>query len=135
MKTHVRHVRHAIDPSSENGGPGKGYGVIKAARGVAAHIGFAAGSPDASDNVKLHATHVSTSAENIVTWADEVMSLSDKVLAAGSAEEAAQYVRRISDYCTRIVEGYGDKTWKEGEGGLAQARQHLGFLMKGEGMM
>ena len=55
VKTHIRHVRHAIDASSEPSfsGPGKGYGVIKAAGGVAKHINFAAGSSDSSGEVDM----------------------------------------------------------------------------------
>ncbi|MBI3993102.1 MAG: hypothetical protein HY342_07495 [Candidatus Lambdaproteobacteria bacterium] len=136
MQTHARHVRHAIDPSSEpGGGPGKGYGVLKSAQGVVAHIGFAAKSPDASDNVKLHAVHIATSAQDAVEWAQRIMTLSGQVLAARSADEAAGPAREIQTLATQIVEGAGAKSWKQGEGGIAQARQHLGFLMKGEGMM
>ncbi len=134
MQTHTRHVRHAIDPSTENGGPGKGYGVLKAAKGVIAHIGFAANADDASKNVKLHETHVSTSMKNVVNWAGHVLELSERVLAASSASEAAGPVREMRKLTTQIVEGAGNKTWKEGEGGVAQARQHMGFMAKGEGM-
>ena len=77
VKTHIRHIRHAIDTTTESSGPGMGYGVIKAARGVAKHINFAAGSSDASANVKLHATHVATSAKNVVRWSNRVILLSE----------------------------------------------------------
>jgi len=134
MKMHTRHVRHAIDPSTESGGPGKGYGLIKAAKGVVAHIGFAAGSPGASANVKLHAVHVATAAQDAVDWGEQILALSDKVLAANTAAEAAGPVQEIRTLTRQIVEGAGGKSWKKGEGGLAQARQHMGFMAKGEGM-
>ena len=38
MQLHIRHVRHAVDPSAEPKGPGKGYGVSKAAKDVETHI-------------------------------------------------------------------------------------------------
>jgi hypothetical protein len=134
MQMHVHHVRHAIDPSSEKGGPGKGYGVLKAAQGVVAHVGFAAGSPDASPNVKLHATHIATSAQDVLDWSKEVMALSDKVLAATTAQEAAGPTLEIQKLATAMLEGTGGKSWQKGEGGVAQAMQHLGLLRKGEGM-
>lgn len=140
MKTHTHHVRHAIDASTENGGPGKGYGAKKAAMGVAAHIGFAAGSDGASDNVKLHSVHVGTAARNVVGWCDEIIALSNEVLAATSAAEAAPKVKQIQALTGRILNGFdadgnGNVTWQKGEGGLAQAKQHMGFMKKGEGMM
>ena len=38
MKRHIAHVLNAIDPTVEASGPGKGYGVVKAAKGAATHI-------------------------------------------------------------------------------------------------
>jgi hypothetical protein len=134
MQLHTHHVRHAMDPASEKGGPGKGYGVIKAAKGVVAHIGFAAASEGASDNVKLHAVHVSTATQDVVDWGEQVMALSEKVLAATSASEAAGPVQEIQTLTKQILEGAGGKSWKKGEGGIAQAKQHMGFMEKGEGM-
>ena len=56
IQRHVRHVRHAVDPSTESGGPGKGYGLLRAAKGVATHIKLAANSDGSSENIELHAT-------------------------------------------------------------------------------
>ncbi|MGH6943296.1 MAG: hypothetical protein ACREH6_03625, partial [Geminicoccaceae bacterium] len=39
MKMHIGHVMNAIDPSVEPAGPGLGYGVKRAATGVAQHVG------------------------------------------------------------------------------------------------
>ena len=47
LKLHAGHVIHALDPSVEAKGPGRGYGVVKAASGAAKHIGFAAAAADA----------------------------------------------------------------------------------------
>ncbi len=137
IKLHAAHVIHALDPSVIAKGPGLGYGVKKAAAGVVAHIGFAAKAGDASDNVKLHAVHVSASANNIVQWVDEAVALAqgvDKQSTAGYALTEAKKVRRVLD---RIIEGFdankdGTTSWQEGEGGLAQAAQHMGFMTQGE---
>lgn len=134
MKTHVRHVRHAIDPSSEKGGPGKGYGVLKAGKGVVAHIGFAAKSKNASQNITLHAVHISTATGNVVAWAEQVLQLSEKVLSAKTAKAAAGAARKIASLTTAMTKGQGGKSWKKGEGGVTQAMAHLGFLKQGEGM-
>lgn len=139
MQTHVRHVLNAVDPSVEAKGPGKGYGVMKAAMGVAKHINFAAGSDDASNNVKTHAKHVATTAENTVQRAKEIVAVGKQVLAAKSAAEAAPEVRRIAMLSHALLDGAdangdGAVTWHKGEGGLKEASKHMGFMKKGERM-
>ena len=144
MQTHIRHVRHAIDASTESSGPGKGYGVIKAARGVVKHINLAAASPDASGNVKLHAKHVAASAQNAVNWSNRVILLSENMLAAKAGKKkdmkgAKKWVKAIHEATKQILNGFdadqnGKISWQYGEGGVAQAKQHSGFIKKGEGM-
>lgn len=139
IKLHAGHVLHAVDPGAVGAGPGLGYGLEKAAAGVATHIGLAAGSADASDNVKLHAEHVAASARNVVIWSREIVALTDEIAAGSDAAEAATMAERVQALLGCIVDGCdadGDGTvsWGPGEGGLAQARQHMGFMMAGEGM-
>ena len=140
MKLHIGHVMHAIDPSTMGEGPGLGYGVRQAAAGTAKHIQFAAESEGASDNVKLHATHVATSANNVVAWSDEILSLARQVESAQTAAEAAPLVERIKLLTQAILNGVdangdGKVSWEQGEGGLAQAQQHMGFMKEGEGLV
>ena len=137
MKAHAGHVLHAVDPTIEVQGPGMGYGVKKAAMGAAQHIDFAAGSDGASANVKTHATHVSTSANNTVTRAEEIVALAQQIQGASSAAAAAPLTERLSMLAGQLVSGYdangdGRIGWQEGEGGLEQANQHMGFMKKGE---
>ena len=138
MQRHTRHVRHAIDGSSESRGPGKGYGVAKAAQGVSRHITLASEAGDASDNVKRHSEHVDSSAQNVVNWAKWVMHLSGRVLSASAAVQAAPLVQRVQELTQHIVEGTdangdGHVGWRPGEGGVAQAKQHMDIMAKGEG--
>ena len=139
MKTHIGHILHAVDPSVEPKGPGLGYGVVKAAGGAAAHVGFAAESDGASDNVKAHAVHVGASTDNVVTWANIIVRLGKLVQAAETAKLAAPLVKKIQQLATymlsgRDVDGDGKVSWKPGEGGLDAAEQHMGFMTKGEGL-
>ena len=139
MQTHTKHVLHAIDPSVEPAGPGKGYGVANAATGAAKHVEFAAASGDASENVKLHATHVATSAQNVVARVERIVERSQKVLEAKSASAAVPFVREIKYLCEELLagndaDGDGKITWQENEGGLDQSRAHMGFMMTGEGI-
>ncbi len=139
MKTHIGHVLHAVDPSVEPKGPGLGYGVIKAADGAAKHVGFAAESEGSSENVKTHAVHVGTSATNVVTWGKLIVRLSKQVQAAETADQAAPVVMKIEELAARLVAGEdvngdGKITWVASEGGLKEAKKHMGFLTKGEGL-
>jgi hypothetical protein len=139
MQTHTHHVLHAMEPSLEGKGPGLGYGVIKAAKGCAKHIGFAANSDGASKNVKAHAVHVATTCNNTVARAQEIVVVGKNVLAANDAAAAAPQVTKIQMLSDQLLSGAdangdGRITWKKGEGGLNEAKKHMGFMAKGEGM-
>ena len=139
LKLHTTHVMHAVNPDVMAQGPGLGYGVRRAADGVAKHIGFSAASKDASDNVKLHAEHVATSAGNAIGWVDEIVDLGAQVAGAPSAKQAAPLVEQIETLSNRLLDGVdangdGTVTWVEGEGGLKEAEKHMGFMTQGEGL-
>ncbi|MEK9506307.1 hypothetical protein [Gaopeijia maritima] len=136
MKTHIGHVQHAVDPSVVEAGPGMGYGVKQAATGVAQHIELAAGTDGVEAAVTTHAPHIAQSANNTVTRADRIMQLAAMVQDAESADAAAPMVEEIAQLATQLMEGVdadgdGRVGWQEGEGGLATAQQHLGFVMGG----
>jgi hypothetical protein len=137
IQLHVRHVRNAIDPAVEAKGPGKGYGVVKAAEAVETHIHLAAHSSGATEKIKLHATHVATSAGNVVTWSKAILAESEKVAKAKSADEAAPAARAIEALARQILDGTdanrdGRVTWEAGEGGIAQMKQHMAIMTGGD---
>jgi len=139
MKMHNKHVINAIDPTKEPKGPGMGYGVIKASKGVIKHINLAAGSADASDFLKMHAVHVATSAENAVKRSEQVLQLSEMLQKTNSAKEAAKLSQEINALTQAILNGTdangdGKITWQAGEGGLLESRKHLGFIVKDAGL-
>ncbi len=139
IKAHIGHVLHALDPSVEEDGPGKGYGVVKAATGAATHIGLAANSDGASDNVKLHASHVETSVNNVVAWARRVIELCAEAKATEDQDAAAELAKEIDALVQAMVggqdaDGNGRISWGEGEGGLEQASFHMNLMKQGEGM-
>ena len=139
MKLHAGHVHNAVDPSEMMKGPGLGYGVKKAAMGVAQHIELAAKSEGASQNVTTHAVHVATSASNTVTRADEIVALAKQIEATGSVADASKLVNQLNTLAGQLIAGAdanddGRVGWQEGEGGLQQVEQHMGFMKKGEGL-
>jgi len=139
MKMHNKHVINAIDPGKEPKGPGMGYGVMKAGKGVIKHINLAAGSKDASDYLKMHAVHVATSAENAVKRSEQVLQLSENLQKTNSPKEAAKLSKEIVVLTQAILNGTdangdGKITWQAGEGGLLESRKHLGFIVKDAGL-
>ncbi len=139
IQTHAAHVLHAVDPDEIDGGPGLGFGVRQAAQGVADHIGAAASSDGASDNVQVHAEHVATSARNTVERAERIVELVREIQAATTAEEAAPLAEELVELTEILTTGKdatgdGQVSWRQGEGGLAQAEQHMRLMMDGEGL-
>jgi len=139
MQLHTTHVLHAVDPSRQEQGPGLGFGVRQAAEGVAQHIGLAASSDGASDNVAMHSDHVAASARTVAERAGEIAELADRIAAAESAAVAAPLVEELQTLAEQLVTGRdatgdGQISWQEGEGGLEHVEQHMGFLAAGEGL-
>ena len=140
MQTHTAPVMHAVDPSSVKiTVPGLGYGVRKAAAGAKAHIEFSAKSKDANKNVKVHAQHVAASSGNTDWRVDAIVAMGKRVLAFKKVTKAAPRVQEILLMAKEILDGFdangdGKVTWHEGEGGLLEAKKHMGFMMKAEKM-
>ncbi len=139
IKLHAGHVLNALDPSVEAKGPGSGFGVKRAAAGAAQHIQLAAKSEGASKGVQTHAGHVTASLADVTQWTDQAVATAQKIRAATTAAAAAPLVTELIAQTNNIVNGVdankdGSIGWQTGEGGLAQAQQHMGLMMKGEGL-
>ncbi len=139
LKLHAGHVLNALDPSIEMKGPGSGYGVKRAAAGAANHVQLAAKSEGASKGVQTHTGHVTASLADVTQWTDAAIATAQKIRAATSASEAAPLVAELMTQTTNISNGVdadknGSIGWQTGEGGLAQANQHMMLMMKGEGL-
>jgi len=137
MQRHAAHVLHALDPSVEKQGPGRGFGVKRAANNAATHIEMAAKEPTASANVKTHAVHVATASRAVAARVDVAVALAQKIRAAGTAAEAAGLVSQLVSLCDQLVAGVdanadGRIGWDAQEGGLQQAQQHLLLMVNGE---
>jgi hypothetical protein len=139
MKLHAGHVLHAIDPSAEPKGPGLGYGVSRAAAGVAQHVQLAAKVEGASKNIMTHSNHVATSADNVAKRAAEIASVVKEIRSATTAAAAAPHLAHLNMVAQQLYAGAdankdGQVGWQAGEGGLQQAEMHMGLMMKGEGL-
>ena len=139
MQLHSRHVLHAVDPTAIESGPGLGFGAKRAAEGVVQHIEMAADSEGASDNVRTHAVHVAAAARTVAARAEEIAALAARIQAASNYDEAGSLVRQLQTLTEELLsgrdaDGDGRIGWQEGEGGLDHAQQHMGLMMRGEGL-
>jgi len=139
IQTHAAHVLHAVDPSQVENGPGRGFGVIAGAEGVAQHVELAAGAEGASDAVKTHATHVATAARAVAERARELAELAAAIGEAEDASAAAEMAEQMRTLADQLVAGAdvngdGQIGWGDGEGGLQHAEQHMGFMTAAEGI-
>lgn len=137
MKLHAGHVINAIDPTIEPKGPGLGYGVKKAAEGIATHIELAAKAPGASKNVMMHAEHVAAAARNSVQRSDQIVAVAKQIETATTAADAAALVSQLVSLTNELVAGKdinadGRVGMEPGEGGLQQCDQHIKLLLAGE---
>jgi hypothetical protein len=137
MKLHAGHVLHAVDPTIVTTGPGKGFGVKRAALGVAQHIELASKEPTASPNVKIHTGHIATAARATASRADQVIALAKKIQETNDVKEAATLTGQLASLASQLAAGAdvnadGRIDWGNGEGGLQQAQEHITLLLAGE---
>jgi predicted house-cleaning NTP pyrophosphatase (Maf/HAM1 superfamily) len=121
----VGHVLHAIDPAVEAKGPGLGYGVKKAAAGVAQHVELAAKASTASANAKTQALYVARWANNVVTWSDEIIALAQRIRTAPSAAEAAKLLPELTGLTEQLTTGIPPVGRFDLQGGLQQAQERM----------
>jgi hypothetical protein len=138
MQRHAGHVLHALDPADGSRGPGLGYGLIRAAQGVATHIELAAHSPGASANVRTHAEHVATIARSVAQRAEATVAVAQRLQRATSIRQAAPLVAELRLSMYQIAEG-GDRNGDgnvalDDEAGGQQLEAHVYLLLVGEGL-
>ncbi len=139
MQLHVGHVLHAIDPIQEPSGPGLGYGLIKAAENIIESMTLAVEGGDASRNLKLHAKHIIATSQNAIDRSRLALIEADAILEAEDAAEAAPHAIKFAEHTKAAfigvdIDGDGNISWKNGEGGMKIADKHLGLLLDGEGL-
>jgi hypothetical protein len=132
IQLHTHHVRHAMDPSKEDGGPGKGYGVCRSAAGIAQHMALARDAADASDAVKEHAADVIAAAHNISLWCGKILDKAAQILGGASPVASAFFAEETVEHIDWILhgrdaDGDGATASGDGEGGLDQIKQSLAF--------
>ena len=125
----------AVDPTLIAAGPGKGYGLKKAAANIANHIEMAGAAADQPAGVKTHSVHVAASARNTVRRADEIAVLAQQIQDATTAEEAKPLFEQLNEKAQLLRAGLdanndGRVGWQEGEGGLDASETHMNLMMR-----
>lgn len=135
IKLHAGHVLNALDPSIIPMGPGSGYGMKKAALGVASHIEMAAKAAGATPNIVTHSAHVAMAARNSATRADQCIELAKQIQAATSADDAMKLLNQLIPLTQQLLAGAdtnNDGKVSVEEGGLDMAQQHMNMMLAGE---
>ena len=109
--------------------PGDGFGVRNYFIGAQEHAQLAADAEGATEEVKLHASHVIVSGDNALLWLDEAIQTAVRVLSSDSVAEAQPAADELVQQLTTIVNGVdanndGAVAPIEGEGGLLTAYEH-----------
>lgn len=133
---HLRNLVHAIDPRRQSQGPGKGYGLMRAAAAILARMQVAQSRSDASANVKTFGKRIMASADHTVQLAREAMTLADKAQ-KGTDPHLKETLTTIRDHVSAAMVGRdddGDGTIQPAEGGLKQVREAMARLIKAEGL-
>ncbi|MEP6781856.1 MAG: hypothetical protein ABJC26_18300 [Gemmatimonadaceae bacterium] len=137
MKLHAGHIINALDPTIVTAGPGKQYGVKKAATNMATHVEMAGKAEGSNPNALAQSTLVAAAARSTVARADEIIALAQKIQAATDAPSAAALLAQVVPLCDQLISGFDAN--KDGkidvaapEGGLLQAQQHVALMLAPE---
>ena len=140
LRAQAKAAQHAIDPVRIKEGPGRGFGVKKAAEGIVSYVTAAGKSPDASEKMRSYSRWVAVSAQNVITRTDRITDLLGKVMRMKTAKNAARVMRLVRRMCQEVLLGKdtnkdGKVSWKKHEGGLAQAKRYTTVMLRLEKLM
>lgn len=135
MQRHMAHVLHAIDPGEVGQGPGLGFGVVRAAEAVLAHIEEVRLLDDLPGVMDFHAPWVARAARGTLARADEAVALARQVQRASGPAEGHRLVEGLADAVRAMAYGFdrdgdGRIGYTEDEMGLAQVRYHLELVRR-----
>ncbi len=134
LQLHAGHIINALDPTIVKTGPGRQYGLKRAATGIATHIELAATAAGATPTEIMHSKHVATAARSTVARADQIIVLAEKVQMATDASAAAALMNQIVILCDQLLTGAdvnndGRVTFDAPEGGLQQVQEHVTLML------
>lgn len=134
LQLHAGHIINALDPTIVTAGPGRQYGLKRAANGIATHIELAGAAAGATPAEVMHSKHIATAARATVARADQIIALAQKVQMATDAATAAGFMNQIVILCDQLQTGAdvnndGRVTFDAPEGGLQQVQEHVTLML------
>ncbi|MFT5393347.1 MAG: hypothetical protein ACI8PT_003548 [Gammaproteobacteria bacterium] len=124
---HLRHMRHALAPETEEDGPGLGSGVTEAVRGIAT-------STRGYDRWTVQS--IARTGANVARWTNDAILLSENALAEKTdTKQVMQWVRTIEVILRYLREGHdanrdGLVSWSSGESGVRQLQALVSDLQR-----
>ena len=103
LKRYAGYVLHAMDPSLDTGGPGTGYGFVRAMEGATDHIRFAADSADASKNVKDSILGLESAASRIRQGAKVNVAICEEIRRTSKPEDLVSLAEELRSQSDTIV--------------------------------
>ena len=120
VRLHLGHVLHVVDPVLEPTGPGSGYGLLRALRGAAEHLEYAAEVPDASASLRVGARTVAAGLRALAGEAQAIAALAEVARRAPDAGHALAFAQEVRERAERLA------------GQLLQQRQRLASVLQAE---
>ncbi len=146
-KAHAEHIINIIRGSEArdvNGdgkvqNPGDGYGLLPNGqqdgyiKGMVDQARLAATASDATEDIKLHASHVQIAGENTRVRVEELRTLAERIAAAATIDETRQDVLALLALAHQTIQGVDINLDEQigpvpGEGGVLTAYQHAQFM-------
>jgi hypothetical protein len=120
VRLHLGHVLHVVDPVLEPIGPGSGYGLLRALKGAAEHLEYAAEVPDASANLRGGARTVAAGLRPLLGEVQAIAALAEEGRRSPDAGHALAFAHEVRERAERLA------------GQLQQQRQRLTSVLQAE---
>ena len=119
--------------------PGDGYGLLINGGqsgyldGMIHHASYAAGATGATNEIKMHASHVEICTQNLETWAPELRDLAVNIARTPENQDMEADLRKAVALANQMLDGIdidGNETVDPipGEGGALTALTHVGYM-------
>jgi len=134
LKTELAKVVHALNPEHEPKGPGRGYGLTRAAVNILAQMQVAASRPDASAHVKEASQFVIPAADHVAQLSQDARTLADEL--RHNPGPAPEKLAELRDDIAAALSGRDedeDGKLSPTEAGLTQISERMADLLKAEG--
>lgn len=111
--------------------PGDGYGILTYVSGMQEAAVAAANTPDATNAIQVHSTHVVLATDNAVHWGSQIRDAALQITNTADVGDIGPYVETIVQLSNLLLNGSddnGDGNVAPDEGGIFTAYQHAQYM-------